>query len=211
MHESTKLSDTPQNGVCGQGESSTKYFVYVFVYSFVYGFVRIFLNNVDEVYHANRTTFLFIRCHLHANGRRTTLRRAVWAVCLVHDRGGYCESAPVSAGLAVWARACRRGGDGMMGLFGAQYPSDGSIYDMYPGYLESERWQWIRKWRLRLDWHKCRTCPRRDNLTVHHAGYHWINRWGNVGMVLELLSSITLCKTCHGAIHKAQPISVFRN
>ena len=86
-----------------------------------------------------------------------------------------------------------------------------SIYAANPAYLQSRRWKWIRKWRLFLDDYQCRTCHGTTRLQIHHASYVWFNKWGTFGRFMELLSTITLCDKCHGAIHRAQRIEEFRD
>jgi hypothetical protein len=98
-------------------------------------------------------------------------------------------------------------------LFGRGATNIGStsIYDTNPRYLQSQRWKWIRRQRLSIDGHKCRTCHSRNNLRIHHASYRWFNRWGDVGKWFELLDTITLCDKCHGGVHGAQKIIEFRD
>lgn len=98
----------------------------------------------------------------------------------------------------------------MKWLFTPRY-GDSSIYDAHPRYLQSERWRWIREWRLWLDGYECRTCHASSNLQIHHASYVWFNRWGFVGIIFELRDTITLCNRCHGGVHGAQPIREFRD
>jgi len=86
-----------------------------------------------------------------------------------------------------------------------------SIYEANPDYLQSPRWKWIRRWRLFLDDNRCRACHGTRNLHIHHASYVWFNRWWGVGMVMELLDTITLCSKCHGGVHGAQRIEEFRD
>lgn len=129
-----------------------------------------------------------------------------------------------------------------------------SIYEVYPDYLSSKRWQTIRRWRLWLDGGGCRTCPNRQGLHTHHVRYRWLAqawwfgpipdvrpRWfgpvqdvcpwwmlpevfwllqrigmlifsllRRIGMLMETANAITLCSECHGGVHGAQPIEVFR-
>lgn len=96
-------------------------------------------------------------------------------------------------------------------LFDGDTYDDSSIYAAHPKYLQSTRWQWIRKQRLWWDGHKCRTCHGTEKLEVHHASYAWFNRWGSVGKWFELCDTITLCKKCHGGVHGAQRIKEFRD
>lgn len=86
-----------------------------------------------------------------------------------------------------------------------------SIYELNPNYLQSRRWRWIRRWRLFLDDDRCRTCHATKRLQIHHASYNWFNRWWCVGMMLELMDTITLCDKCHGGVHGAQKIQEFRD
>lgn len=107
-----------------------------------------------------------------------------------------------------------------------------SIYEAHPDYLSSKRWQTIRRWRLWLDGGGCRTCPNRQSLHTHHVRYRWLAQawwfgpvpdvcpWWmlpevfwllrRIGMLLETANAITLCSECHGGVHGAQPIEVFR-
>ena len=108
-----------------------------------------------------------------------------------------------------------------------------SIYEAHPGYLQSKRWQTIRRWRLRWDGGRCRACHSADRLEIHHARYIWFSKawwfgpvaddcpWWmlpevfwllrRIGMLLEARNTITLCKRCHGAVHGAQRIAEFRD
>jgi hypothetical protein len=101
------------------------------------------------------------------------------------------------------------------GTPGALRPGGGggmtSIYKDNPNYLSSERWRWIRSWRLWLDGNRCRACRATDNLHVHHASYRWFGRWYDFGAIMELRDTITLCDRCHGGVHRSQPISEFRD
>ncbi len=108
-----------------------------------------------------------------------------------------------------------------------------SIYEAHPDYLSSKRWQTIRRWRLRWDKHRCRTCYADKRLEIHHSRYIWFGkawwfgpiaddcpwwlppemfwplRW--LGMRREARDTITLCKRCHGGVHGAQRIEEFRD
>lgn len=106
----------------------------------------------------------------------------------------------------------------MRHLFTNPYINVTSVYEINPDYLKSPRWKWIRAWRLWLDDYQCRTCHRSSadilapvKLEIHHASYRWFNRWYFIGIAFELMDTITLCKVCHGAIHRAQPIREFRD
>ncbi len=80
----------------------------------------------------------------------------------------------------------------------------------YREYLRSPRWQRIRQRRLERDGNRCRTCHATTQLQVHHASYKHRGRWlWFLGEWFELMDTITLCDTCHGAIHRAQPIREF--
>lgn len=108
-----------------------------------------------------------------------------------------------------------------------------SIYEAHPDYLNSQRWRTIRRWRLRRDGGRCRTCNAASPLDIHHVRYlwfdkiwwfgprddncpwwmlpeiYWLLRW--VGMMMEARNAITLCRKCHGGVHGAQPIEAFRD
>lgn len=79
----------------------------------------------------------------------------------------------------------------------------------YRKYLRSARWQRIRQRRLERDGYRCRTCHATKQLQVHHASYVWRGRLWLIGEWLEMFDTITLCDTCHGAIHRAQAIKEF--
>jgi hypothetical protein len=99
-----------------------------------------------------------------------------------------------------------------MRLFGNQHAgASGSIYATHPNYLQSKRWRWIRSARLWIDGGRCKACHAQGGLQIHHASYRWFNRWGDFGMVFELLDTITLCNRCHGGVHGAQRIQEFRD
>ena len=79
----------------------------------------------------------------------------------------------------------------------------------YATYLRGWRWWVIRSVRVWMDGRVCRACKSRYKLQVHHASYVWRGRGGMKGMLWELLDTITLCDTRHGAAHKAHSIQDF--
>lgn len=79
----------------------------------------------------------------------------------------------------------------------------------YQAYLHGWRWWLIRSFRLWLDGYKCQTCHAWTKLQVHHASYAWRGRGGISGMYNELCDTVTLCDTCHEAVHKNRNIRDF--
>lgn len=63
----------------------------------------------------------------------------------------------------------------------------------YLRHMQSPEWRAIRKRRLIIDKHKCRTCCSPYQLQVHHRTYR---NFGNEDMD----DLITLCELCHDAI-----------
>ena len=74
----------------------------------------------------------------------------------------------------------------------------------YRSYLFSPRWHWLRTRRRAIDGQCCVICGRRSNLQVHHTTYRYLNCPGRRGLLLELLSLITVCQQCHGVLTKVQ-------
>ena len=79
----------------------------------------------------------------------------------------------------------------------------------YATYLRGWRWWVIRSVRVWVDGRVCRACKSRYKLQVHHASYVWRGRGGLKGMYHELRDTLTLCDSCHGAVHKAHSIQDF--
>lgn len=79
----------------------------------------------------------------------------------------------------------------------------------YADYLRTPRWQRIRRRRLRWDGYRCRVCRSPSHLHVHHASYRFRGQLWRPGEWLEAWDTITLCRVCHNAVHRAQPISEF--
>jgi hypothetical protein len=64
----------------------------------------------------------------------------------------------------------------------------------YQEYLQSDKWQFIRRLILARDGHKCVDCSSTEDLHVHHIRY---SKWGE-----ELPEDlVTLCKKCHDREH----------
>ncbi len=72
----------------------------------------------------------------------------------------------------------------------------------YRQYLKSDEWHRIAEQRLKIDEYRCAMCGSRGTagnpLEVHHLSYRYLYHEGN--RVYEDL--ITLCHTCHKAVHK---------
>lgn len=65
----------------------------------------------------------------------------------------------------------------------------------YKRYLNSPKWRALREAVLERDNHKCRFCPSRKNLEVHHLTYeHIFNE--------QLEELVTTCEACHEHIHR---------
>ena len=69
----------------------------------------------------------------------------------------------------------------------------------YDAYIQSEKWQKVRRERFRLDGFKCQICGAKKNLQAHHRSYE---RLGQPGEVYDL---ITLCHNCHMMVHRINP------
>lgn len=69
----------------------------------------------------------------------------------------------------------------------------------YAAYLESERWDSIRRQALERDGRRCRICNSQQSLEVHHRSYQHL---GNGPTEAELADVTTLCGPCHGTFHK---------
>ena len=83
----------------------------------------------------------------------------------------------------------------MSEYMGEDHPN--SNYTTYNDYIaNSAVWQAKRAHRLEIDNYTCQSCYSKDHLHVHHITY---KNLFNENVVKEL---ITICKTCHKAIHK---------
>lgn len=77
----------------------------------------------------------------------------------------------------------------------------------YAAYLNTQRWQWLRKTRRALDGQRCVICGSKQKLQVHHLHYRYLNRPGRNGVLLELLSLITVCDHCHDVLTKVKKLA----
>lgn len=72
------------------------------------------------------------------------------------------------------------------------------FYMTYDDYLQSDEWSEKRDKRKEIDGERCRICGRPMDLQVHHLNYR------NVGHENIYEDLITLCKYCHGMVHKTK-------
>ncbi len=69
----------------------------------------------------------------------------------------------------------------------------------YNAYLQSDQWKQKKAERLKLDGYRCRMCGKTQdetNLETHHINYR---TFGAESVETDL---ITLCPTCHAAVHR---------
>ena len=67
----------------------------------------------------------------------------------------------------------------------------------YREYFKSKAWQRKRSKVIFRDGAQCRACGSRENLEVHHLTYaRFTEEW--------LGDLVTLCESCHKAVHKAK-------
>jgi 5-methylcytosine-specific restriction endonuclease McrA len=64
----------------------------------------------------------------------------------------------------------------------------------YIEYLESANWKKLREKVLERDGHRCAKCGKPDRLQAHHRTYDRVREE-------NLDDLITLCRTCHAAVH----------
>lgn len=76
----------------------------------------------------------------------------------------------------------------------------------YRAYLFTPRWRWLRARRRAIDGKQCVICGRRTTLQCHHLTYKYLNKPGRLGLLLELLSLITVCDRCHAALTKVSKL-----
>ena len=68
----------------------------------------------------------------------------------------------------------------------------------YSTYLQSDRWQELRRLALDVADHRCQVCNQAQNLEVHHRTYERLHH--------EQLNDVTvLCNRCHALFHGVVP------
>ena len=77
----------------------------------------------------------------------------------------------------------------------------------YRSYLYTPRWRWLSKTRKAIDGRKCVICGQRAHLQCHHTTYKYLNMDGRSGLLLELLSLVTVCDHCHKILTKVQKLT----
>ena len=76
-------------------------------------------------------------------------------------------------------------------LMKAERTKRARIVEKYKEYLQSDKWQEVRRERFQIDGYQCQICGTAKNLDVHHVSYE------HLGQPEEINDLVTLCRKCH--------------